>query len=31
MPNDKGVNVEFQMNTLHYCTRPRVLMPLRRT
>lgn len=30
-PNDKGVNVEFQMNALHYCTRPRVLMPLRRT
>jgi hypothetical protein len=31
MPNDKGVQMEFQMNALHYCTRPRVLMPLRRT
>jgi hypothetical protein len=26
MPNDKGVNLEFQMNALHYCNRPRVLM-----
>jgi hypothetical protein len=31
MPNDKGINLEFQMNALHYCTRPRTLMPLRRT
>jgi hypothetical protein len=31
MPNDKGVQLEFQMNALHYCTRPRVLMPGRRT
>lgn len=31
MPNDKGVNVEFQMNALHYCTRPRVLLRGRRT
>lgn len=26
MPNDKGVELEFQMNALHYCTRPRALM-----
>ena len=26
MPNDKGVNLEFQMNALHYCTRPRALL-----
>jgi hypothetical protein len=26
MPNGKGVNLEFQMNALHYCTRPRVLL-----
>lgn len=25
MPNDKGVNLEFQTNALHYCTRPRAL------
>ncbi len=31
MPNDKGVNLEFQMNALHYCTRPRVLMRGKRT
>jgi hypothetical protein len=30
MSNDKGVNLEFQTNTLHYCTRPRVLMRARR-
>ena len=26
MPNDKGVNLELQMNALNYCTRPRVLL-----
>jgi hypothetical protein len=26
MPNDKGINVEYQNNVIHYCTRPRVLM-----
>jgi hypothetical protein len=26
MPNDKGVNLEYQMNALHFCTRPRALM-----
>lgn len=31
MPNGKGVNLEFQMNALHYCTRPRVLLRGRRT
>lgn len=31
MPNGKGVNLEFQSNVLHYCTRPRVLMSGRRT
>lgn len=31
MPNDKGVNVEFQMNALHYCTRPRALLRAKRT
>lgn len=31
MPNDKGVNVEFQMNALHYCTRPRTLLRGKRT
>jgi hypothetical protein len=31
MQNSKGVNLEFQMNVLHYCTRPRVLMRGRRT
>ena len=31
MQNGKGVNLEFQMNALHYCTRPRVLIPGKRT
>lgn len=31
MENDKGVNLEFQTNALHYCTRPRVLIRARRT
>lgn len=31
MPNDKGVNLEFQMNALHYCTRPRALLRAKRT
>jgi len=31
MPNDKGVQMEFQTNALHYVTRPRVLMSGRRT
>lgn len=31
MPNGKGVNLEFQMNALHYCTRPRVLLRGKRT
>jgi hypothetical protein len=31
MPNGKGVNMEFQMNALHFCSRPRVLMRGRRT
>lgn len=31
MQNDKGVNLEFQMNALHYCTRPRALLRGRRT
>ena len=31
MPNGKGVNLEFQTNTLHYCTRPRVLLRAKRT
>jgi hypothetical protein len=31
MQNDKGVNLEFQMNGLHYCTRPRILFSARRT
>jgi len=26
MRNKKGVELEFQMNAIHYCTRPRVLM-----
>ncbi len=30
MPNDKGVNLEFQSNVLHYCTRPRVLIRAKR-
>jgi hypothetical protein len=31
MANDKGVHLEFQMNALHYCTRPRCLQRGRRT
>jgi hypothetical protein len=31
MPNDKGVNLEFQSNVLHYVTRPRVLVRAKRT
>lgn len=31
MPNAKGVNLEFQTNTIHYCTRPRVLLRGKRT
>lgn len=31
MPNNKGVNLEFQMNAIHYCTRPRVLIRGKRT
>lgn len=31
MRNGKGVELEFQMNALHYCTRPRALMRARRT
>ena len=31
MPNGKGVNLEFQMNAIHYCTRPRVLQRGKRT
>lgn len=31
MPNKKGVNVEFQMNALHYCSRPRLLLRGRNT
>ncbi len=27
----KGVNLQFQMNALHYCTRPRVLIRAKRT
>lgn len=27
MRNNKGVELEFQSNPLHYCTRPRVLIP----
>lgn len=26
MPNDKGMNLEYQTNALHYCTRPKVLL-----
>jgi hypothetical protein len=26
MPNDKGINIEVQMNALHICTRPKVLI-----
>jgi hypothetical protein len=31
MGNDKGVNLEFQTNVLHYCTRPRTLLRAKRT
>lgn len=31
MENDKGVNLEFQSNALHYCSRPRVLIRAKRT
>ena len=31
MQNGKGVNLEFQMNAMQYCTRPRVLIPAKRT
>ncbi|KAB0269060.1 major capsid protein [Microvirga brassicacearum] len=31
MPNGKGRNLEFQTNSLHYVTRPRVLMRARMT
>lgn len=31
MPNGKGVNLEFQSNALHYCTRPRTLIRAKRT
>lgn len=30
MPNDKGMNLDYQSNVLHYCTRPRVLLKGRR-
>ncbi len=30
-PNGKRVNLEFQRNVLHFCTRPRVLMQARHT
>lgn len=31
MENDKGVNLEFQSNVLHFCSRPRVLIRAKRT
>lgn len=31
MPNGKGVNMEFQMNAIHFCSRPRVLLRGKRT
>lgn len=31
MPNDKGINLEVQMNALHYCTRPKTLLKGKRT
>lgn len=31
MQNDKGINLEYQSNVIHYCTRPRVLMSARMT
>jgi hypothetical protein len=30
-PNGKRQNLEFQMNAIHYCSRPRVLIPGKRT
>lgn len=30
MPNDKGIHLDSQMNALHYCTRPKVLIPATR-
>jgi hypothetical protein len=26
MQNDKGINLDTQMNALQYCTRPKVLL-----
>lgn len=31
MPNDKGIELEVQMNTLNICTRPQSLIPGKRT
>jgi len=31
MPNGKGINLDVQMNALHYCTRPKVLIKGKRT
>jgi len=31
MPNDKGIRIEVQMNTLEYCTRPQVLILAKNT
>ncbi len=31
MPNDKGMNMEFQSNVLHYVTRPNVIIRAKRT
>ena len=31
MPNDKGIDIEVQMNALQYCTRPRTLIKGKRT
>lgn len=31
MPNDKGINLEIQMNALHLCTRPKTLLKGKRT
>lgn len=31
MPNDKGINLDTQMNVIDFCTRPRTLIPGRRT
>jgi hypothetical protein len=30
MQNDKGMNMEFQSNVIHYCTRPKVILRGRR-